>query len=118
MVAYYRNVGDQETTRYWADILRDLDLLGIQGMSDDEETVNDEGNQVMITYSPAFRHPGLDASFDKVDRTPSSEPSIFTNVGRHRVPRIRSDQTVERDPPQGLPDWYLRNGHIDGSLRF
>lgn len=99
----------------WADILRDLDLLNIQGMSDDEETVDDEGNEVMITYSPAFRCQELDAFVDKVDGTPSSEPTIFTNVGRHRALRFRSHQTVERDPPQGLPDQYLRDGY---NVRF
>lgn len=118
MVAYYRNTGDQELTQYWADILRDLDFLNIQGMSDDEETADDEGNKVMITYSPAFRRPEFDAFFDKVDGTPSSEPTIFTNVGRHRAPRIRSHQTVERDPPQGLPVRYLRDGHNDKSFEF
>lgn len=110
MVAYHRNAGDQESTQHWANILQDLDLLNIQGMSDDEETMDDEGNKMIITYSPAFRRPELDALFDKVDRT--SESTIFTNVGRHRAPRIRSHKTVERDPPQGLPIQYLRDGYI------
>ncbi|KAJ3870345.1 hypothetical protein F5051DRAFT_434676, partial [Lentinula edodes] len=52
-------LGNVEQYTCWAHILDSLNRLGVVGMSDDEETLDTQGQQGIIVYEPAFRNPGF-----------------------------------------------------------
>lgn len=107
MVDYCRSQSDHESVTYWSHIIQALDHLTLAGMSDDEETVDAEGKKGIMVFSPAFRAQFYDELFDTVDQTPSREHHIFSH-GRSGLPRTRSNQTVNRPPPDNIPAIYLR----------
>lgn len=107
MIDYSRGQLDHESVAYWSHVIQALDYLTLAGMSDDEETVDREGNKGVMVFSPAFRAQLYDELFDAVDQTPSRERHIFSH-GRSGLPRTRSNQTINRPPPDNIPDIYLR----------
>ncbi|KAJ3779025.1 hypothetical protein FB446DRAFT_631059, partial [Lentinula raphanica] len=108
MVQHGRQESDS-TTAFWHDMLHALDDLDVAGMSDEEEAVDEAGNRVLMVHSPDWRHPKFERLFDQVDSTPSSMTTLFPPVGRPRINRVRSPETIQRAPPQRLPISYFRD---------
>ncbi|KAJ3846051.1 hypothetical protein EV368DRAFT_53276 [Lentinula lateritia] len=106
-------LGNVEQYTCWAHILDSLNRLGVVGMSDDEEALDTQGQQGIIVYEPAFRNPGFNRVYDRVDSTREIEKSIFTAVGRKQLPRIRGYDRVERSPPANLPRSYYHPDYLN-----
>ncbi|KAJ3765839.1 hypothetical protein FB446DRAFT_794666 [Lentinula raphanica] len=99
-----------EATR-WVETLRTLQDLQVNGMSDDEEAIDESGRKYTLVYSPTWRNPTFDTFFDNLDSTRSSDRTLFNDrIGRPRNPRVRTHQTAKCTPPQGLPTSYYREG--------
>ncbi|KAJ3832148.1 hypothetical protein F5878DRAFT_548571, partial [Lentinula raphanica] len=95
---------------FWHDMLDAINYLDVAGMSDEEETLDEAGNKVLMVRSPNWRNPKFKRLLDEVDRIPSSETTLFPPLGRPRTTRIRSLETVQRKPPRGLSASFFRDG--------
>ncbi|KAJ3805515.1 hypothetical protein F5876DRAFT_51748 [Lentinula aff. lateritia] len=113
MMTVARGFGDDEEYHCWSEILYSLDRLGVDGMSDNEEILDSQGQQGIAVYEPDYWNPGFSAVYDRVDEVPQTAKHLFSQVGRKRLPRIRSNEKVKCPPPAGLPRSYYRSGYLE-----
>ncbi|KAL1684528.1 hypothetical protein GGG16DRAFT_22991, partial [Schizophyllum commune] len=103
--------GADEQLDHWSFVLRSLEQLNYEGMSDEEsdtEEVVFPGG--VVAEQPCrrvlemrWRHPSFKEIFDEVDQTPARFPDIFNKLAlRNRIRRVRVAQTSERAPPKKL----------------
>ncbi|KAJ4475988.1 hypothetical protein C8J55DRAFT_432027, partial [Lentinula edodes] len=112
MIHIAKVLGNEEQYNCWSEIVTALHRLGIAGTSDDEEVLDSQGQQGIIVYEPAFRHPHFNAVFDQVDATRETEKGLFAQVERKRLPRLRGHHQVERSPPSHLPLSYYHPEYL------
>ncbi|KAI5888891.1 uncharacterized protein SCHCODRAFT_02512695 [Schizophyllum commune H4-8] len=103
--------GADEQLDHWSYVLRSLEQLNYEGMSDEEsdtEEVVFPGG--VVAEQPCrrvlemrWRHPSFKEVFDDVDQTPAQFPDIFNKLAlKNRIRRVRVAQTSERAPPKKL----------------
>ncbi|THU96440.1 hypothetical protein K435DRAFT_620104, partial [Dendrothele bispora CBS 962.96] len=112
MTDHLRGTGDEEGLRFWAAALTTIDRLTIDGMSEDE-TVELDGEKVMVVKDLAFRHPNFNRLFEHIDATRPGMKSLFNQGGRKRIRRVLSKQLMERKPPPGLPSSFYRPEYLN-----
>ncbi|KAJ3970635.1 hypothetical protein EV361DRAFT_801685, partial [Lentinula raphanica] len=105
--------GDAQRATFWSDVILSLNLLTVDGMSDEEDSV-DSGNQsIRIVKDLDFRHPDFRLLFQRVDQTRTAEPMIFGKAGRKRTGRRYSSQVIEHADPPCLPRSFYRPQYLD-----
>ncbi|THV01611.1 hypothetical protein K435DRAFT_654928, partial [Dendrothele bispora CBS 962.96] len=111
MTEHLRESGNEQTLRFWTNMLLALDLLTTDGMSD-EETFEEGGEVVKVVKDPQFRHPDFRALLAYVDATPRKMKMLFNQSGRKPLRRVVSDLITERIPPAKLPSTFYRPEYL------
>jgi hypothetical protein len=112
MIEACEQKGDKQGLKFWRDILVALDILTIDGMSDEEDGI-DMDEQVRYVKDLDFRHPDFRTLFKKVDKTRTTETTIFTKTGRKSLRRVYVPQTTSRSPPSELPSSFYRPKYLE-----
>ncbi|KAK7017900.1 hypothetical protein VNI00_018543, partial [Paramarasmius palmivorus] len=112
MQSISRENQDIKGMKYWAYVIRSICHLTEEGMSDEEEGIEDD-EEIVFVHQIDFRHPDFRSLFDDVDNTRYNRPDIFDQRGRKRRRRVISQRIVEREPPSNLPPTYLRTTYLD-----
>ncbi|KAJ3718761.1 hypothetical protein C8R42DRAFT_585059 [Lentinula raphanica] len=113
MITVMESLNNEAEYMCWSEILYSLDQLGVAGTSDSEEILDTQGQQGVAVYEPNFRHAWFRTLFHEVDRVPQTASSLFSKVGRKRLPRISGTERVERAPPANLPSSYYRSEYLE-----
>ncbi|KAJ3751988.1 hypothetical protein EV361DRAFT_180950 [Lentinula raphanica] len=115
MLGVCRERGDQSGVDFWAYGLNVTEVLGDNGMSDEEDDAREvevEGvkvkQNVKVILQSYWRHPDLNDLFKLMDQAPVLEKLIFHRAGAGRIPRIRSNKLSHRSPPTDLPREFFR----------
>ncbi|KAE9389269.1 hypothetical protein BT96DRAFT_835156, partial [Gymnopus androsaceus JB14] len=112
MIEICEKKGDIKGLKFWYDVLEALDVLGVGGMSDEEEG-NKGDKQVRHMKDLDFHHPDFHALFKKVDSTRSRESSIFNKKGRRHIQRVYVLKIVSHQPLSGLPSSYYQPAYLE-----
>ncbi|KAJ3766149.1 hypothetical protein FB446DRAFT_794374 [Lentinula raphanica] len=119
MIGVCRERGDQSGVDFWSYGLNVTEILGDNGMSDEEDDAREvevEGvkvrQNVKIVLQSYWRHPDIDDLFNIMGQAPVLEKLIFHRAGAHRIPRIRSNKLSHRSPPTDLPREFFREDFL------
>ncbi|KAK7443829.1 hypothetical protein VKT23_015610 [Stygiomarasmius scandens] len=112
MTQHLRETETEQGLRFWTDMLLAVDLLSIDGMSD-EETVDANEETVKVVKDLHFRHSDLRPFLAYVDATPRRMKRVFNQSGRKPFRKIISDVLTERPPPPNLPSSFYRPQYLE-----
>ncbi|KAJ3765137.1 hypothetical protein FB446DRAFT_655660 [Lentinula raphanica] len=119
MLGVCRERGDQSGVDFWSYGLNVTEILGDNGMSDEEDDTREvevEGikvkQNVKVVLHLYWRHPDLDDLFKLMDTAPALEKLIFHRAGAGRIPRVRSNKLSHRSPPTDLPREFFREDFL------
>lgn len=112
MIEACEQKGDDQGLKFWRDVLSAVDILTVDGMSDEEDGI-DGDEQVRYVKDLDFRHPDFRTLLKKVDKTRTTETTIFTRIGRKSLRRVYVSQTTSRSPPSGLPSSFYRPEYLE-----
>ncbi|KAK7442266.1 hypothetical protein VKT23_016237 [Stygiomarasmius scandens] len=126
MIQVCRERNDKEGEKMWQYVLRCLEKLKHDGMSDEEDgmleaTVN---GQKTITRARKvlqlpWRHKSFRGLFEMVDGVRGAEVSIFSQQGRSPLQRIHVDtSSSHRIPPKHLPGSFFNPDYIKEASKF
>ncbi|KIK60919.1 hypothetical protein GYMLUDRAFT_167117, partial [Collybiopsis luxurians FD-317 M1] len=102
---------DQKGTELWSYVLRCLNELTQDGLSDEED--GSEGDEeVKLVADLDFRHPDLRLLFQKVDNTRLSHPDIFVLAGQRKIKRVLGSRIVVCKPPPDLSLVFFRPEYL------
>ncbi|KAL1724616.1 hypothetical protein EV714DRAFT_278489 [Schizophyllum commune] len=109
--------------RFWSYVLRVMETLGFDGMSDeesDEEEVTYSNNfKAKVRYRKVlkleWRHPSLRSVFEKVDAAPILAQAFFNSMAsKNKLRRVRVEQLSARDVPKKLPKALFDPEFLEG----
>uniref|UniRef100_D8Q2D3 Uncharacterized protein n=1 Tax=Schizophyllum commune (strain H4-8 / FGSC 9210) TaxID=578458 RepID=D8Q2D3_SCHCM len=100
-----------EALAYWSYVMRAVEALGFEGMSDEEtdyeEIEHDSGVVTKRRYhkvlNPVWRRPELRDLFAKVDEAPALARMYFDKRAGAKTPRVRVDEASGQAPPKRIP---------------
>ncbi|KAJ3766718.1 hypothetical protein FB446DRAFT_653351 [Lentinula raphanica] len=120
MIGVCRERGDQSGVDFWSYGLNATEILGDNGMSDEEDDVREvevEGikvkQNVKVVLQSYWRHPDFDDLFNIMGQAPVLEKLIFHRAGAGRIPRIRSNKLSHRSPPTDLPREFFHEEFLE-----
>lgn len=110
-----RERNERSSEEFWSYVLRILNILKHDGMSDEEDTeqVVRRGEVQGVETVKAvlvlkFRNPYFRGLFELVDKTKGLESMVFNRAGKMPMKRIRVNaMSAHRQPPEGLPRNFL-----------
>ncbi|KAL1749842.1 hypothetical protein FB107DRAFT_224871, partial [Schizophyllum commune] len=117
-----------EALAYWSYVMRAVEALGLEGMSDEEtdyeEIEHDSGAVTKRRYhkvlNPVWRHPELRGLFEKVDEAPALARMYFDKRAGAKTLRVRVDEASGHAPPKRIPKalydpvWLEAQGEVVG----
>ncbi|KAK7448102.1 hypothetical protein VKT23_013860 [Stygiomarasmius scandens] len=112
MTQHLRSIGKEQDLRFWTDMLLALDLLTIDGMSDEETDEQDE-QTVKVVKDLQFRHSDFRPLLAYVDTAPRRMKKLFVQSGRKPFRRVFSDLISEQTPPPNLPSAFYRPQYLE-----
>ena len=112
MVAVSQQREDAGAIEMWRYIWELVDILGPNGMSDEEDDEeylqgdDDDGfrkTPILKVLQSEWRNKYFNVIFTRLDKLPRVEERIFRLYGKPRIPRYRVDQVSGRKAPPYLP---------------
>ncbi|KAL1749739.1 hypothetical protein FB107DRAFT_225010 [Schizophyllum commune] len=101
----------QDQLPFWRDAYVAVQLLGVDGMSDEEDGY-DGDEEIRLVHDITFRHPRLRRFLTTVDGARLLETVVTPTNGRRRRRRVYIGDLRDRDPPAGLPSVFYRDGYL------
>ncbi|KAJ3748277.1 hypothetical protein EV360DRAFT_56927, partial [Lentinula raphanica] len=125
MVYHSRERDNKDDETFWLYAMDSLQVLGEDGMSDEEAGVEDieidgikSHQEVRLVKTLPFRHESFRSLFKIIDETPQTEPVIFTQAAQSSIKRHRSNIVDYRSPPCGYPEGIYSQQYLDRLLRY
>ncbi|KAK7452215.1 hypothetical protein VKT23_012320 [Stygiomarasmius scandens] len=112
MTQHLQSIGKEQDLRFWTDMLLALDLLTVDGMSD-EETDDQDEQTVKVVKELRFRHSDFRPLLAYVDAVPRRMKKLFNQSGRKPFRRVVSDLVAERTPPPNLPSTFYQPRYLE-----
>ncbi|KAJ3756545.1 hypothetical protein EV361DRAFT_797447 [Lentinula raphanica] len=100
-----KDKGDIEGSECWDFILYAVTVLGIDGMSDEEDDEENE-EKVKLVLDVGFRRP----EFRTLLRSVDTRDMAKGQGGRKLRRRVEVSKMVERQPPRNIPSIFLNPG--------
>ena len=120
MIRVCRDRNNVEGEEFWTYVLMLTQMLGPQGMSDEEDADQPVTRGAVTIQEPVkaildleFRNPYFRRLFEVVDSTKILERMIFNRLGKEPMKRVRIELVSNRSPPNGLPKSFFNPRYLE-----